>query len=284
MAVIQKLIREPLLHFLLIGAGLFALFYQLSDPADNLPPNRITITQADIKRLETQWQRQWKRLPSDRELAGLVDSHVRELILYREALGLGLDKDDVIVRRRLGQKLEFMFKDLAEQAEPAEDELQQFLEDNVGRYTDPERFTFTHLYFSRDKHGDSTENEAIRARELLISQSGAIDPVTLSDRFLHQYRFDNQSTTQISRIFGKVFTDNLSAQKTGEWVGPIESGYGLHLVFISDRTIPRQPTLVDVREKVRWDVISERRNEMDAAFYKGLRQRYDVEIEQPDGS
>lgn len=279
----KRLIKEPLLHFLVIGAALFFLFYQVANP--NLDrPDRIVVTQSDIARLKNQWQRQWRRPPTEQELDGMIESHIRETVLYREALALGLDQDDVIVRRRLGQKLEFMFKDLAEQVDPSEEQLTEFLSNNSERYVEPERYTFTHIYFSPDQRGESAENDARKLLQRLQTQPDSIDVVEASDRFLYQYQFDNQSPDQISRVFGRVFTDSLADLEIGKWQGPVESGYGLHLVLIDERTKPRHPTLAEIRDKVRWDMLAERRKEMDASFYNELKKKYEVKIEGAGGS
>ena len=279
----KRLIKEPLLHFLLLGVALFFLFYQVADP--NLDtPERIIVTQADVQRMKGQWQRQWRRPPTQQELDGLVESYIRETILYREALALGLDQDDVIVRRRMGQKLEFMFKDLAEQIAPTEAELAEFYQTKGDRYVQPGRYSFTHVYFSRDQRGVDVENDARSLLHKLQTEPDTVDLVEASDRFLYQYQFDNQSSDQISRIFGRVFADSLAGLETGKWQGPVESGYGLHLVFIDERTEPSHPDLADIRDKVRWDLLSKRQKEMDAAFYTELRKKYKVKIESPDGS
>lgn len=281
--MINKLLREPLLHFLLLGAGLFILFYQVADP--NLDqPDRVMVSQADVDRLVSQWQRQWKRPPTEEELNGMIESYIRETILYREALALGLDQDDVIVRRRLGQKLEFLFKDLAEQIDPNEEELTEFLRENNNRYTDPERYTFTHIYFSHDKRGSAIVDDVQSMLQRLQTQQDDVDLTQAGDRFLYQHQFDNQTPAQISRIFGSVFTDSLAGLEIGQWVGPVESGYGLHLVYIDQRTEAQALALDEVRDKVRWDVLAERRQEIDRAFYAELRKKYEVIMEKSDGS
>jgi len=283
MASLSRLIREPLLHFLLLGAGFFLLFYQVADPPERESPDRIVVTRADTDRLVAQWQRQWQRPPTAEELDGLIESFIREEILYREALALGLDKDDVIIRRRLGQKLEFLFKDLAEQVEPKDEELERYLQQNAERYAVAGRFSFDHIYFNRDKRGAAAEKDARETRAQLNVQTGSIDSLNLGDSFLYQYHFEKQSPAQISRIFGQKFADQLPGLENGEWRGPIESGYGVHLVYVRERIQPGKPSLDDVRDKVRWDVIAEKRREIDTAFYRELRQRYDVRLEQEDG-
>lgn len=281
--MIKKLLREPLLHFLVLGAVLFALFYQVAGP-DSDQPDRVVVSQADVDRLVSQWQRQWKRPPTEKELNGMIESYIRETILYREALALGLDQGDVIVRRRLGQKLEFMFKDLAEQIEPSEEELAEFLQKNRDRYTEPERYTFTHVYFSHDNRGSGVEVDARNILNRLQTQKEAVDLTQSGDRFLYQYQFDEQTPAQISRIFGNVFTESLPGLEIGKWVGPVESGYGLHLVYVDQRTEPRELPLDEIKDKVRWDVLAERRQQVDQAFYSELRKKYSVMVERPDGA
>ena len=283
MSFLNSLIREPLLHFLIIGAGLFVLFYQVSDPQIREDQNKIIVTLAEIEQLRNQWQQQWKRPPTNEELQGMIDAYIRETILYREALALGLDKDDIIIRRRLGQKLEFIFKDLAEQIEPDEAELQQHLEDNITRYTDSIRSTFDHVYFNPDKRGADISGDAAETLELLKNEAAVTDPLSLGDRFLYQYNFENQSKQQIARVFGREFAENLDNLEVGQWSGPVESGYGLHLVFLSDRAEPQAPTLEAVRDKVRWDLLALRQKELDTAFYEDLLQRYEIEIESSNG-
>ena len=126
----KRWLQEPLLHFLLIGAALFALFYQVAEP-ESVSDNRIVISEADIDRMITLFERKLQRLPTQQELNGLVEAQIREEILYREALAMGLDQDDTIVRRRMAQKVEFMFNDLADAAEPTDEELQRFLERTI---------------------------------------------------------------------------------------------------------------------------------------------------------
>jgi len=283
MASLSTLIREPLLHFLLLGAGFFGLFYQVADPTERESPDRIVVARADTDRLVAQWQRQWQRAPTAEELDGLIESFIREEILYREALALGLEKDDVIIRRRLGQKLEFLFKDLADQVEPEDEELERYLRENAQRYAAPGRFSFDHIYFNRDKRGAAADKDARETLTRLKVQKESFDSMNLGDRFLYQYQFEKQSPAQISRIFGRQFTDQLPGLEKGEWRGPIESGYGVHLVYVREWIPPGRPSLDDVRDKVRWDVIAERRRELDTAFYRELRQRYEVLLEREDG-
>ena len=149
----MRWLKEPLFHFLLIGAGLFVLFYQVSEPESDRP-DRIEVTAGDIERMANLWARRWQRPPTAAELQGLIDAHVREEVLYREARALGLERDDTIVRRRMAQKMEFFFQDIAARKEPSEQELQEFLDSNSDRFRKPARVSLTQVYLNRDKRGD----------------------------------------------------------------------------------------------------------------------------------
>ncbi len=275
---ISRWLKEPLFHFLLIGAGLFALYTITADP-DADRPNRITVKQADIDRIAAQWQQRRKRPPTAQEMKGLVDAYIREEILYREALALGLDKNDVIIRRRLGQKLEFMFKDLGEQVAITDEELREYYERNAERYREPARYTFTQVYLSWDKRGDKIEADAKALLDQLRAQSGPVDAAAVSDRFLLDYEFEGQAEHQLTRMFGQKFAEEISKLEVGSWQGPIASGYGLHLIYIKERSEPRAPDLADVKDKVRWDLQNERSKTMDKAFYEELRRRYEIKVE-----
>jgi hypothetical protein len=163
-------LHDPLLHFLLIGAVIFALFYQVADP-EQIAENRIVISSADIDRMVTLYERKMQRLPTQQELQGLVDAEIREQILYREALAMGLDEDDTIVRRRMAQKVEFMFNDLIDTADPADAELQQFLDENPEKFRESARTSFIHVYLNADKRGDSIETDAGQLLACRIEQN-----------------------------------------------------------------------------------------------------------------
>ena len=276
----KRWLQEPLFHFLLIGAALFALFYQVAEP-ESASDNRIVISEADIDRMITLFERKLQRLPTQQELNGLVEAQIREEILYREALAMGLDQDDTIVRRRMAQKVEFMFNDLVDAAEPADEELQRFLNDNPDKFIEPARTSFVHVYLNADKRGDGVEQDAAQLLETLSSEPDAGDATAAGDAFMFGYAFENQSEQQVSRMFGSDFAQSLATVTTGSWQGPVVSGYGLHLVHIKDRSEARLPPLAEVRDVVLYELLAERRQQANQAFFKNLRERYDVIVEQP---
>ena len=276
----KRWLREPLLHFLIIGAGLFALYYQVANP-EAVSENRIVISESDIDRMITLFERKLQRLPTQQELEGLVEAQIREEILYREALAMGLDQDDTIVRRRMAQKVEFMFNDLADAAEPTDAELQAFLDENPDKFIESARTSFVHVYLNADQRGDKVRTDAEQLLETIELTQDAIDAVSVGDAFMFGYEFENHSDHQVSRMFGKDFALSLAALTTGSWQGPIISGYGLHLVYVTDRSEAWLPPLAEIRDTVLYELLAERRQQANHAFYKSLRERYDVTIEQP---
>ena len=275
----KRWLQEPLLHFLTIGAVLFALFYQVADP-ESVAENRIVITESDIERMITLFERKLQRLPTQQELNGLVEAQIREEILYREALAMGLDKDDTIVRRRMAQKVEFIFNDLADNAEPTDQELQQFLTQHADRFRESVRTSFMQIYMNADKRGEDIDADAQRLLQSLRMDPDSMNPAAAGDTFMFGYDFDDHSDHQISRMFGADFTRSLASLETGSWQEPVASAYGLHLVYIIDRTEARLPPLAEIRDSVLYELLAERRQQANQAFIEALRERYQVIVEQ----
>jgi hypothetical protein len=274
----MRLLRQPLLHFLLLGAAIFALNAWLGRGGDQ--SRTITITAADVARMADVWERQWRRPPTDAELRGLVDQQIHEEIFYREALAQGLDKDDIIVRRRLAQKLEFLAEDLTADPVPTQADLDTFFAANPERYREPPRVSFSHLYFSRDRHGDETETIANQALARLRAEP-ALDPAAvhaLGDPFMLQNEFADRTPSELDRLFGADFGEQVAALPTGAWQGPVSSGYGLHLILVTRHSDSHLPALDDVRDTVQRDFIDAKRREANATFYRQLRSRYRIDV------
>lgn len=278
----MKWYREPLIHFLGIGALLFGLFALLNDNASSIDTNRIEITASNVERLREVWSKQWNRQPTETELKGLIESHLREEVLYREGLALGLDKNDTIIRRRLAQKMEFLFEDLADRVKPSEGELERYFVHNRDQYRIPARFSFTHVYFNLDKRGRSAEHDA--GRLLAYLQTTNVTPLRVSDhgdRFMLGYDFVRKTEQEVANLFGRRFAEKLLDIPEGPWQGPIESGYGLHLVQIHDKVQPRLPELNEVRDRVQINLVSERRRKTNDQVYQRLKARYEIIVETP---
>jgi hypothetical protein len=197
---------------------------------------------------------------------------------------MGLDRDDTIVRRCLRQKLEFLTEETAETAPPTEAELQVFLQQHLDAFRVEPRLAFQHVYLSRHRRGDATETEARQLLAQLATGDAATDTAALGDPFLLPPAFALSSRSEIARLFGNEFATQLQHLEPGRWAGPIESGYGLHLVYIRERVNGRVPALAEVREAVQREWFAARRKAMNEQFYQRLRARYTVIVEQPQAA
>jgi PPIC-type PPIASE domain len=274
----RRLVREPLVHFLLLGGMLFGAWYLFNDQPQVSDSNRIVIDEAQMASLAATFQRTWLRPPTREELLGLVQDRIKEEILYREALALGLDRDDQVIRRRLRQKMEFVSTDLTEPDPPTEAELQAYLDANMDRFQTTERLSFTQVYLKQD--------EQERATALLQRLAGhppsKLDLDQLGDANLLPGAMQQADIHGLERVFGNDFAATLLAAPLGRWSGPYASPYGQHLVYVSERLPAREPPLGEVRTAVAREWLVEREREANERFYQALRKRYTVEVAYPE--
>ena len=273
-------LKEPLFHFLLIGAGLFLLYGWQADD-DALRPDQIVFTEAKIDQFINLWERKWQRLPTQQELQGLIEQQVREEVLYREALAMGLDKDDQVVRRRMSQKMEFISNDLASLVEPDDEQLQTYLDEHPEKFAIPGRISYSQVYLNVSQRGEQVYADAERLHAELSQSTVDIDISMAGDSFMGGYSFNNETDFGVARLFGKAFALELFKLPVGEWTGPVKSGYGLHLVHVDSRTDSRAPSLEQVRDKVRGEWLAVKQRETNDLLYSELRKRYDITIEGP---
>jgi hypothetical protein len=262
-------------HFLLLGALLFLVWAAFG--RDMSTADRIVITQGRIATLVELFQRTWQRPPTPTELQGLLDDYVREEVAYREALAMGLDRDDTIIRRRLRQKLEFVVEDLASTAQPTEQELADYLAAHPESFRQEPRLTFEHVYLSTDRRGESARGDAERLKSEL--ERGA-DPAQAGDPFVLPLHFEAAHASEVARSFGDAFAAEVLALEAGGWRGPVESSYGLHLVRLEARDDGRLPDLAEVRDEVAGEWAAAKRREASEAFYRRLAERYDIRVEE----
>lgn len=282
--LVTRFFREPLLHFLLIGAGLFLLFGWRGGPASfpggaaGQPAAKIVVTQEDVGQLVDVFTRTWQRPPTQMEVKSLVEDLVRNEIYYREALAIGLDRDDAVIRRRMRQKMEFIFEDISALAEPKDEDLQIFLNKHSDRYLVDPQISLRHVFVNADKRGKNAESDA---RQILVQLNEGVDPNTVGDIFLLEGEIGLSPLWDIRKQFGETFAQGVSGLKPGKWEGPFRSGFGLHLVRVTKRVGGRLPELNEVREKVKQDWAVERQKELKDAAYAKLRERYRVVVEKP---
>ena len=274
----MKLVREPLLHFLLIGALIFAVNgrrNQQRPPANDVA--HIEVTAGTIAWLREGFSKQWHREPDADELRGLVNDHLREEVLYREALAMGLDRDDSIVRRRMAQKMEFLTQDIAGAVEPDDAVLRKFFRENSPHYAKAARVSFRHVFFSKERRGAKLDGDAGDALAALAK--GASDE-TMGDPFLREYEFKDANADEIATALGREFAEKVTAMPAGEWHGPVASSYGVHLVRVSGRAEPQPVAFEAVREAVARDFSDERRRTANRDFLEGLKARYRITVDE----
>jgi hypothetical protein len=272
---LKKWLKEPLIHFLFIGAMIFVVFSIANKEEPVVSDNKIVVSRAEIERLSSTWAKKMNRPPTEQELQGLIDAYIKEEVYYREALALGLDKNDTILRRRLMQKMEFLSNDLAELNQPDETELNKYFVDNQDKYKLPARISFSHVYFSWEKRQETAIEEAKR----VLKDLEAPRAPERGDRFMLEYDYAQETPADIARLFGPDFADQVFALETGTWQGPIHSSYGLHLVRISEKIEARIPEFASVIEKVRTDYVFENRQKMNKEIYERFKKRYEIVIE-----
>jgi hypothetical protein len=269
-------VREPLLHFVLIGAGLFLLFRFTNGPAGD-QPDRIVVTPAQVEQMEARFTRTWMRPPTKQEMAGLIESHVRDEVYYREAVAMGLDRNDRTVRQRMRLKLEFLLEDLSTVAEPGDEVLTAYLQENPDQFRVEARVSFRQVYLNPAKRQDM-ETDA-RSALSLLKRGAAPESVGDSTLMQEEYRLATQS--DIARRLGEPFARQVIALPPGVWSGPLYSGLGGHLVKVTERMEGRLPELAEVRSQVEREYLAQRRQELKDQAYAKLLERYEVVIEAP---
>lgn len=272
---IRKWLSEPLVHFLFIGGLLFVVYAYHNDSTDI--KNRILISTGELQSLKAQWTKRRNRAPGDEEMKNLLDRVIRDRILASEAKALGLDRHDSVVERRLAQKMEFLFSDLVDITEPDEQVLQRFLEENIQYYQEPDRISFSQIYFNPDRRQDEVGDAANLLAKLTVGLS-EIDLSELGDRFLLPSSYQMNSRRDVQRNFGTAFADQLFENTSQGWHGPLVSGFGVHLVFVEFIVSEPPPRLQDIREKLVYDWLEEKGKEQNRNFYEALRKKYTVVI------
>jgi hypothetical protein len=275
---IRRWLREPLLHFLFAGAVVFAV-YELLNPAGGRidRADQITLTQDDLRQLAVHWLAQGRSPPTTALMRELVEERVREEILSREAVALGLDKGDEIIKRRLVQKMNFLAQDLAALQTPSDADLAEWYAQNSDRFALPPRASFRHLYFSFDRPGARERSGAV-LDQIAGKPADAPEVAGVADPFMFQDYYAERTPEQVAREFGPPFAKALFQLKPGAWQGPIQSGYGWHLVFIDAIEPRRVPAFEEVEPKVKSAWLDQKQREIKRTTFDAMRARYTVII------
>jgi len=267
---VKRLLREPLVHFLVIGGLLFALYTAVSGPAP-VPRNAIVIEPERIEQLAGGFEAVRGRPPTDDEMAALVEGFIREEVYYREAMALGLDRDDTIIRRRLQQKLEFLTDSGADLIEPAAGELEAYYEANARTYQVPPSIAFEQVYL-----GQSPAPERVSATLAALLADPEVDQFELGERTFLPAQMTLSDPEAIDRRFGAGFFAALEGLPQGQWSGPVGSGFGLHVVRVIDTLPASMPSLEDVREEVLLEWRAAKASELREIVFARFRERYEI--------
>ena len=275
----MRLLREPLLHFLLAGGLLFGAYAWLNrgESESGDLDRTIRITEREVTWLSETWARQSRRPPRDVELQGLIADYLREELLSREARGLELDRDDIIVRRRLAQKMSFLLEDTANLASPTEEELRALYAADRARFDAPAQVSFVTVYFSADERGDRAPEDARAALVQLSAGSPSSDPAAIGDSSLLPAEMQDADEQAIAGVFGADFARAVIQLSPGEWQGPIESSFGLHLVRVTARRETEPRPFEAVRDSLVEDWRRRAQENAKQAYFAGLLERYDIE-------
>jgi hypothetical protein len=274
----RKLLREPLVHFLALGAVVFLMFHFNASP-DALQDSRIVVSPGKVVQLVTGFSRTWHRPPSEAELDGLIEDYVKEEVLYREALAMGLDKDDTIVRRRMRQKLEFLTEDTSAAAPLTDQDLQDWLAKHPDKFRIEPAIAFSQVYFNASSRGESASAAALKTLAHLNSAGKSVASPELGDTTMLPHELPLSRVGEVASVFGDEFAQQIAQLPPGRWAGPVPSGYGLHLVYVSERTEGRARPLAEVREAVQREWVAEQRKEIANETYSKLRKKYSVVVE-----
>lgn len=276
----KKLLREPLLWFLLLGAGLFAANVMVSrGEAASSSGGKVIVTRGQIESLVAVFERTWQRAPTSEERNQLVEAFVRDEVFYREGVALGLDRDDALIRRRIRQKVELLAEEMQERA-PSDAELQAYLDTHRSRFMREPRLSFRQVYLNPAQTDRNLDHEAVGLLKQLRRLGDSDAAERLGDSTMLAPHLQAVPLSDVARDFGDNFAAALATTPTGQWQGPVPSAYGLHLVFISARTEAQIPALIDVRSTLEREWSRDRQAAASDQLYQKLRHRYEIEVEE----
>jgi hypothetical protein len=277
---LRRWVREPLVQFMAIGLVLYLLFAWHGDTGPN--SYRIVITQGQVDALAASFVGVWQRPPNEQELKSLVDDFVREEIATREAMRMGLDRDDVVIRRRLRQKVEFLTEDISTASPPTDAELQAYYNQHPDKFRTEPAMAFRQVFLNPSRRHGETVHDAKLLLARLSPTGASADIKTLGDPLMLPSEMPLSSRSEVARLFGNGFADEVMKLTPGRWSGPIESAYGLHVVFATERAEGRLPSLAQLRPIVEREVLSDRETHDLDAMYDQLLKRYQVTMEAHD--
>jgi parvulin-like peptidyl-prolyl isomerase len=272
--IIRRFFTEPFIQFLILGGLLFVLVYYIQQKTDKQSRN-ITIGNEQVNLMIVNYKSQTGNLPTKQQLDAMIDNYIKEEISYREAKKMGLDKDDEIIRRRLSQKFDFLQTDLKEEATPTEDDLEQFYKNNPALFQKEATVSFSHIYFTTDKSTDSiAKQRALQVLQQLQSTSLQRAPEK-GDRFALQYDYTGQAAVDVQQNFGNTpMQKELFNAPVNTWAGPVQSGYGWHLIFVSKRDSTAAIPFASIKEEVKTKWMEAAKAAQNKKVFDQLNEKY----------
>ncbi|WP_340109980.1 peptidylprolyl isomerase [Pikeienuella sp. HZG-20] len=277
---LRRLLAEPLFHFCAVGVIVFGAYWLLQEePEDAAYGEKIEISADDVRQIAVAWLAQGRPPLTEAQLRSVIDQKIADEILFREGLALGLDRNDEIIRRRVVQKMDFLAADIAALQEPDRAELLEWFSQNEDRFALPPRASFRQLYFSPDKLGASARDVAAAALDTIAGKPIASPEVeALTDSFVLRPYYSDAAPDRILKEFGPVFAAEVFKLAPGGWRGPVQSGYGWHLVWIESIAAGRVPAFEEVEADIRSAWIDARYQEIKRAALEEMRSRYTVNV------
>jgi len=277
----QRFFSEPLLHFVVAGVVLFGAYRVLAPAPEEASTDqqKIALTKDDVRQLAVTWLAQGRPPPTPDEMRSLMDQKVTEEILFREAVSLGLDRDDEIIKRRLAQKMDFLAADLATLDEPSNAQLKEWYAKRSDRFAVAPHLSFRHLYFSFDKRGEAAREVAEAAMPSISGKpADSLEAASVADPFMFRNYYGDATPDQMAKEFGPDFAKALFTLKPGSWQGPIQSGYGWHLIWVDSIEPGRVPAFEEIAPAVKSAWLDERYSEVKSNALKEMRSRYVVTL------
>ncbi len=271
----KKILKEPFLHFILIGAAMFLLYGLVNERTDS--KNTIIINDFDVSSLISKWEMQWKRPPTEQELQKLINLNIKQEVFYQEALQMNLDHNDEIIKRRLAQKMQFLSNDIAAMIEPTDEILEEYFQKNKEKYLTPYSFSLYQITFSPDQRDDNFKDAEEILKQFPNASFEEMDGK--GDGLPFSYYFTDINADELGLQLGSKFPEALQNAATGKWTGPIPSGFGYHLVFITNKTEPKSPSFESIKKAITRDFEYDNQKEIDEAIYQGLKKKYEIEID-----
>lgn len=276
----MNLLREPLLQFFILGGLIYLAYATVAPETQEDKSQSLIVNAAKVQWMQESWKKRWNRLPTRRELDGLIAQYVKERVLYNEAIKMGLDKDDTLIRRQLAKKVEFLAKDLVVYIPPNDEELQNYFQTHKEDYKGEALYSFTQIFFDPDKRGRDTLEDAKKSKEQLLQSNSILqDTSKLGDVFMTDSYFEANTPLDIRKNFGSGFMQTVIALEPGKWQGPILSGFGVHLVYLKEIISAPEPEFEKVKENVLQDWTRFKQEQINQEFYQKLKDNYVIIIE-----